>query len=267
MQTPPLHPARPGKSHRSRGQALAEFALVVPVFALIFLATLDLGRLFYASITLTNAAREAAFQASQTPSSYQAGQPCPADAIVDTSNLVICRAILEAKSSFVEVSPAGVAMTCDPPGCVRAIGNTVSVTVSGQFVLLTPMLAPFVGGSQTFDLSSTATAQLESLPTAPTPVPTPTPTPTPSPTPTPTPAPSPTPTPTPSPTPACQNPPDIIDLTPAQAEAALDAAGFTNHQGYGDLTTGQKNKVQTQIPDDTQCVPTSTLLVYHYRPN
>ncbi|MDQ3870939.1 MAG: pilus assembly protein, partial [Chloroflexota bacterium] len=67
-----------------------EFALVLPVFALFFAATLDLGRLFYAQITLTNAAREGAFQAARTPESFQNGQPCnPA------TNIVVCRVALE----------------------------------------------------------------------------------------------------------------------------------------------------------------------------
>ena len=43
-----------------RGQGLVEFALILPVVALIIFGALDLGRAFYASITVTNAAREGA---------------------------------------------------------------------------------------------------------------------------------------------------------------------------------------------------------------
>ena len=61
--------ARLRAHHRSRtlGQSLVEFALVLPVFLLFFAAALDLGRVFYANITLNNAAREGAFQAAITP--------------------------------------------------------------------------------------------------------------------------------------------------------------------------------------------------------
>lgn len=48
---------------RSRGQALVEFAVVVPVFVLLLLGITDLGRAVYAYHTLNNAAREGARQA------------------------------------------------------------------------------------------------------------------------------------------------------------------------------------------------------------
>jgi Flp pilus assembly protein TadG len=45
---------------RSRGQALMEFALVIPIFLLLVVALFDLGRAVFAYNTLTNAAREGA---------------------------------------------------------------------------------------------------------------------------------------------------------------------------------------------------------------
>ena len=68
--------ARRRRRTRTRGQSLVEFALILPLL-LVFLATiLDLGRIYYANISLLNAAREGAFQASKTPDSYDDGQPC-----------------------------------------------------------------------------------------------------------------------------------------------------------------------------------------------
>ncbi|HET9083769.1 MAG TPA: TadE family protein, partial [Candidatus Limnocylindrales bacterium] len=43
-----------------RGQALLEFALVLPIFILLLVAIFDLGRAVFAYNTLTNAAREGA---------------------------------------------------------------------------------------------------------------------------------------------------------------------------------------------------------------
>jgi hypothetical protein len=43
-----------------RGQALAEFALVVPIFLLLLFGIIDLGRLVYTANALSNGAREAA---------------------------------------------------------------------------------------------------------------------------------------------------------------------------------------------------------------
>jgi Flp pilus assembly protein TadG len=45
---------------RSPGQALVEFALVIPIFLLLLVALFDLGRAVFAYNTLTNAAREGA---------------------------------------------------------------------------------------------------------------------------------------------------------------------------------------------------------------
>jgi Flp pilus assembly protein TadG len=53
-----LHPATRGR--RRRGQALVEFALVIPIFLLVLVAIFDLGRAVFAYNTLTNAAREGA---------------------------------------------------------------------------------------------------------------------------------------------------------------------------------------------------------------
>jgi hypothetical protein len=46
--------------HKSKGQELAEFAIVLPLLLFIVFGLLDLGRLFHALITITNAAREGA---------------------------------------------------------------------------------------------------------------------------------------------------------------------------------------------------------------
>jgi Flp pilus assembly protein TadG len=45
---------------RRRGQALVEFALILPVFLLVLMGIFDLGRAVFYSSTLSNAAREAA---------------------------------------------------------------------------------------------------------------------------------------------------------------------------------------------------------------
>lgn len=144
---------------RSLGQSLVEFAIILPVFLVILSAAIDLGRIAYARVTIANVAREASFQAAQTPTSYTAGLPCD-----QSTNLVICRGILESKGSVVTVSPSDIVLTCSA-GCstAPAMGNTVTVKATGRFNLLTPVMAVFFGGtSVTF--SSTATNQVGSLP-------------------------------------------------------------------------------------------------------
>jgi Flp pilus assembly protein TadG len=209
---------RPASTRRrSRGQALVELALITPVAVVLLASAVDLGRLFYSRIAIVNAAREGAFEASIHPTSYLLGQPCD-----KATNRVICRAINETAGSFVSVSPSDVALTCSPD-CGQTLGNSVSVTVTGHFSLLTPVLAVFTGGtSVTF--SETVTMRLAAPPTAvvptatptatPTSTPTPLPTATPAPTPTPDPSATPTAAPTPTPTPNCPVPVASFSVTP-----------------------------------------------------
>jgi len=143
-----------------RGQSFVEFALILPVFLVILSAAVDLGRIAYARVTIANVAREASFQAAQTPTAYQAGQPCSLGN--EDANKVICRAILESTGSVITVTPADIALTCTPD-CGATMGNTVTVTATGRFNLLTPVMAVFFGGS-TITFGSTSTNQIASLP-------------------------------------------------------------------------------------------------------
>jgi Flp pilus assembly protein TadG len=145
---------------RPSGQGLVEFALVLPVLLVLLAGALDLGRVFYANITLGGAAREGALQAARTPGSFVADAPCDT-----TTNMVVCRVQLEAKGSMVEVAPEDIDLVCSTSGCPAQGGSTVTVTVHGTFRLLTPLLAAVFGG-QTLPLTSSATAQIEFLPPA-----------------------------------------------------------------------------------------------------
>src|SRR5213082_3333950 len=49
-------------SYSKQGQAIVETALLLPILMLLVMGSADLGRVFYYSIAVTNAAREAARQ-------------------------------------------------------------------------------------------------------------------------------------------------------------------------------------------------------------
>jgi Flp pilus assembly protein TadG len=228
--------AAPDRRHHSRGQALVEVALLVPILLLILVAAGDLARVFSASVSLSSAARAGALEAAQHPSSYLAGQPCDAAA-----NRVVCAVLTESDGSGLTIDASDIALTCNPSPCVEGLGNEVTVAVSSEMVLLTPILAPLMGG-QEFPMTSSATAQIAvrpnivtSTPTpdpfaTPTPLPTPTPVPTPTPTPDPlaTPTPVPTPTPTPTPTPFCIPPTADFSLTPTSGKKKKTEFQFTD---------------------------------------
>jgi hypothetical protein len=56
-----------GRKNQTNGQSLVEFALVLPVLLLLVLGAMDVGRLFYTKIVLTNAAREGVNFLSRDP--------------------------------------------------------------------------------------------------------------------------------------------------------------------------------------------------------
>ncbi len=195
-----LHP-------RSHGQALVEFALVLPIFLLVLATAADFARVFYGYVTIQNAAKEGALYGAVNPGCpTAAAQPAPtcsdpnnvawhvAQETTNLSGVTSTAACLHAGTS-VSVT------TCQP-------GDTYDVTVAYSLNLLTPLLQPLFPSG--LALSSDAKAVVYnagSIPAGtpvpgPTPTPTPTPPPTPSPTSTPTPSPTATPTPTPTPTPS-----------------------------------------------------------------
>ena len=153
---------------KSRGQGFVEFALILPVFLVLLSAAIDFGRLAYARIAVENAAREGAFQASVTPTSYTADAACPPINPLTgepDGNLVVCRALLEAEGSVITLTPSDIDLTCSPD-CTEGLGHTVTVSVESTFQLLTPFMAVFFGG-YTIDFTSSATMQIETYPAPP----------------------------------------------------------------------------------------------------
>ena len=138
---------------RSTGQALVELAIILPVFLVLTMAAVDLGRIFFAQITIANSAREGAYEAAYG-GSFNAGTDC------DSSNTVMCAILNEAQGSLT-ITPADVTRTCNPSGgcAAGAYGEAVTLEVTGHFDLLTPILAVFFGGTN-ITFSSTATADM-----------------------------------------------------------------------------------------------------------
>ncbi len=65
---PVFRARRPHGAQRSRGQSLVELALLLPVLALLLIGALDLGRVFFATVQLTNSVREGASFGQTSPS-------------------------------------------------------------------------------------------------------------------------------------------------------------------------------------------------------
>lgn len=140
-----------GAGNGRRGQALVELALIFPVMLLLLLGALDLGRVFYANITITSAAKEAALRASS-------GAP---DAAAVAAN--------ESRGGFVTVLSTNVTTTYSDAtnrcSSSAAFGATVTATVTAPFQVITPYIGAFLGG-QTKTLRAVATANCAVAPAA-----------------------------------------------------------------------------------------------------
>lgn len=147
----------------SRGQALVEFAIVLPVMLLVLLLAVDFGRLFFTYISVHNAAREGAFFAATHAgdSDYEADAFAAAVAAAARA-----QANVQAQGGEGEMSVTGPdcfaaatesAVRCDlASDYATGIGNQVAVGVSQSFSFATPLVGDLFGGE--IPVAATATA-------------------------------------------------------------------------------------------------------------
>jgi len=151
---------RPARSrHRTGGQALVEFALIVPIFMLLLFALLDFGRVIYAQQTITQDAREAA----------RAGLVAALDSPVTTASYQKIRTAALKMAPGVTLANANI--TGATGGCTQTVADSVSaatcffpdgvvcsdptnpprvvVKISVNVPLLTPIISNLVGSSFT----------------------------------------------------------------------------------------------------------------------
>ena len=103
----------------------------------------DLARLFTRQVSLETPHAPAPSRRPIHPTSFQAGAAVQRD-----TNRVMCAVLTESDGSLLTVAPSDVSLTCTPSPCAEALGNVVTVRVTGQFALLTPFLALFIGGAR-----------------------------------------------------------------------------------------------------------------------
>lgn len=118
----------------SRGQALVEFSLAIPVFLLVFVALFDLGRAVFAYNTLTNAAREGARIAivnQDKPTIIERAKSQTAIVELDDPSVNV---------DFWQVAPDGTPDTSDPCNLV-AVGCLAVVSFEATYVPITPFVS------------------------------------------------------------------------------------------------------------------------------
>jgi hypothetical protein len=120
----------------SRGQALVEFALVLPILALLLVVAIDFGRVFFGWVSLTNAARIGANYAGYTPNMMS--NP----ALRDDYGTLIEEAVTgcnltPADTSDPQYDPQYTDV--DGDGKDNGMGDEVTVNISCEFDLITPL--------------------------------------------------------------------------------------------------------------------------------
>jgi hypothetical protein len=122
----------------SRGQAMVEFAIILPLLVLIVLFAIDFGRVFYGWVGLQNAARVGANWASL----YATADWTNAD---DPRREQLLEQIKADAAAINCVLPPDEEMLPEFPGGT-APGAPVIVGFDCEFGLITPFLAPLFGG-------------------------------------------------------------------------------------------------------------------------
>ncbi len=135
--------AMPPTRRRLPAQAAVELAIALPVLVWCALGTLDVGRVFYTYIGLTNAAREGARRATLV---------APA---CDSTRIAAIRATVRAEQSG--LFPATVSDTVISVDCTNASQRVVTIT-DYPFQPVTPFIASALGDpSGVIRLTSSAT--------------------------------------------------------------------------------------------------------------
>lgn len=104
-----------------KGQALVEFAIVLPILLLLVMGILQFGMMLNSYLTIENAAREGA-----------------RTGIIGSSDSEIQNLII---STSPNLDPAKLKVTITPSGAARKPGDTLTVKVTYNYELIVPIIS------------------------------------------------------------------------------------------------------------------------------
>ena len=140
-----------------RGQALVEFALILPIFILLLVGIFDMGRAVYDYNVISNAARQAMRVAivdqNTTAITNEAVQH--SIGIATASNVTV---------QFVDTATATTYSQCPPAPNGCKLGWQAVVTVTYDYTAATPVIGNLVG---TIGMASTSKQAIENVYTSP----------------------------------------------------------------------------------------------------
>ncbi|MDH3942929.1 MAG: pilus assembly protein [Anaerolineae bacterium] len=121
-----------------RGQSLLEFAITIPMLLLLLMGIFDLGRVTFYYAALTNSAREGARYG-----------------IVQPDDSIGIRQVV--RDFAFGIDPDDLTISVDRDTEL----NLITVSTSFEFVPATPLITPFLGGSDGIFLQSETTMAIE----------------------------------------------------------------------------------------------------------
>ena len=133
------------RGQREDGQAMVEFALILPIFLLILCGIIDFGWLFYNQLSLNNVCREGARYA-----------------VVNTADNADTQAIINhIENSAIHVfanDGVEITVTYSSPG--EPTSGDITVNLSADISFFTPVLSTIMGKEKT--ITSTVVMKVES---------------------------------------------------------------------------------------------------------
>lgn len=131
-------------AHVSRGQAMVEFALILPLLALLLVMAIDFGRVFFGWVAVTNVSRVGASYAALNADAWDT----PGDAARRSEYLSQMQNDAQAINCTLPAPlPQPVFSNVGGSASPREVGDRVTVSLTCQFSLITPLANGLFGGS------------------------------------------------------------------------------------------------------------------------
>lgn len=248
----PRHLSRHLRSTRP-AQAMVEFALILPILALLLVLAIDFGRVFFGWVSINNAARIGANEAAKSPTIWADGNPTDDyediyfNRIAQDLAALNCDADTDDDGDIDRDDLPQPVFTdqVDDPADPYEVGDHVSVTLQCDFGFVTPLAGMVAGDPLTIGATATFTVfggEINGIPVAEIPE-----------------------------TMDCAlagtaEVPDLVGMSVATARATWSAKGFTGTFNPppgptdGDLVTAQ-NTSPASVPGDCLSVSTTTITV------
>ncbi len=122
------------RRQRTRGQALVEFALALPIFLMMMMAVFDLGRMIYMYNGVAEAARELSRVTSVHPGTPGALGSTPQTAAVLATQKGLIPSLGDPTFTCVDIDGSSITDTC-------VAGMQVKVVIKAPYQPVTPILS------------------------------------------------------------------------------------------------------------------------------